>query len=794
MLQDRPGLRAVSVWPRRNGKDLTAINILAGKALKRKGLYLYIAPFANQVRSIIWEGSDGTGSRFIDYIPREIITRKLDQSMKLWLSNGSVIHLLGSDNPDAIVGTNPLGIVFTEFSLHKEAIWGYMRPILAENGGWALFNGCLAAGTPVITPTGLRRIEDMRAGQFVNAETDTLARVDAPHVNGIAEVYTVTTAKGYTLTATPNHKIDTPAGWVRIDALKPGQPLLLRPPTSPEVSLDLEAYVQGVIAGDGTISCQPGCHRVTVTLVKESKIQAILPRLREYTSDPERQAQWIQSGRGAKPAFSWTCTDGKHWRFSSKAWAQQLTALQIKDFPDTIFFGDKNRLASYIAGLFDTDGTVRQNTNECKFATNNFQVAKRVHQALFSLGIISTLQAHEPRNDSRLGWQSDKDSYTVTITGPDCILFFAAIPVARLKNTYTAKRQSPERVLIDTVATVKAESEPCETYDICLPAPHRYQAAGFTVHNTPRGMNHFYQMAKMAEANPSWFYERLTADDTGYPSKADIEEERQAGMPESLIEQEFYTSWVSSSEETLIPLDKIQLTVENWLEPAAYSFAPRIIGVDPAYAEKGDRAVIVRRQGRKVWEPEAFQGIDPMALATRVVSHIREWKAHYVFVDAGRGEAVWSRLNQLGYADRVIPVNFSGKTYDPLCFRKKDEIWNRLKQYICSPLTPDLPDHSDLIRDISAPTFKINDRGLLEIESKQHLKDRGFRSTDFGDALALTFSEELDETDPVPQALADMGMTQNDVGRIVDAAYSLDSGRVPYDPLNYMERLSHGFS
>lgn len=309
---------------------------------------------------------------------------------------------------------------------------------------------------------------------------------------------------------------------------------------------------------------------------------------------------------------------------------------------------------------------------------------------------------------------------------------------------------------------------------------------------TPRGMNHFYQMAKMAEANPSWFYERLTATDTGYPSLQDIEEERQAGMPESLIEQEFYTSWVSSSEETLIPLDRIQIAVENFLESAAYSFAPRIIGVDPAYAEKGDRAVIIRRQGRKVWEPEAFQGIDPMALATRVATHIREWKAHYVFVDAGRGEAVWSRLNQLGYADRVIPVNFSGKTYDPLCFRKKDEIWNRLKQYVCGPLTPDLPDHSDLIRDISAPTFKINDRGLLEIEGKQHLKDRGFRSTDFGDALALTFSEELDETDPVPQALADMGMTQNDVGRIVDAAYSLDSDRAPYDPLNYMERLSHG--
>ena len=151
-LQDKRGLRGEMVWPRRNGKDLTSINILTAKALQKPGLYLYIAPFANQVRSIVWDGADGTGKRFLDYIPREIVTRKLDQQMKLWLSNGSIIHLVGSDNPDAIVGTNPLGIVFTEFSLHKPGIWQYMRPVLAENGGWALFNG---------TPRGMNHFYDM---------------------------------------------------------------------------------------------------------------------------------------------------------------------------------------------------------------------------------------------------------------------------------------------------------------------------------------------------------------------------------------------------------------------------------------------------------------------------------------------------------------------------------------------------------------------------------------------------------------------------------------------------------
>jgi len=440
MLQDLPGLRALSVWPRRNGKDLTGINILAAKALQRKGLYHYIAPYANQVRSIIWEGADGSGQRFIDYIPRECIARKLDQQMKVWLSNGSLIHLLGSDNPDAVVGTNPVGQIYTEFSLHKPGIWELMRPVLAENGGWALFNG------------------------------------------------------------------------------------------------------------------------------------------------------------------------------------------------------------------------------------------------------------------------------------------------------------------------------------------------------TPRGMNHMYQMAQMAKANPAWFYERLTAHDTGFPTLEDIDRERKAGMPESLIQQEFFTSWSASSEDTLIPLDKIRLCTTVELSPCDYNFAPRIIGVDPAYAEKGDRAVIQRRQGRMYFEPEVYQGIDPMALATRVSDLIREWRANYIFTDAGRGEALWSRLNQLGHEDKVIPINFGGATYDELYHRKKDEMWGRLKNHICNPAAPPyLPPNDELIRDLSAPHFIINNYGKMQLESKQSLLNRGFRSTDLGDAAALTHAEDLEMEETVTPDMTRLGLTK-DMLDIIEGIHGTQS----YDPLEFL--------
>jgi hypothetical protein len=141
MCQNKKGLRAVVAWHRRAGKDLTSINIMAVKALQRKGLYLYIGPFNNQIRRIIWQGQDGDGRKFIDFIPRELVSRKSEQEMSLTLTNGSVVQLLGADNPDKLVGINPVGIVFSEYSLCDKQAWTLTNPILAENGGWALFNG-----------------------------------------------------------------------------------------------------------------------------------------------------------------------------------------------------------------------------------------------------------------------------------------------------------------------------------------------------------------------------------------------------------------------------------------------------------------------------------------------------------------------------------------------------------------------------------------------------------------------------------------------------------------------------
>jgi phage terminase large subunit len=100
----------------------------------------------------IWEGRDKTGRSFLDHVPREIISRQNDSELKLILKNGSLIRLVGTDNVDAIMGTPPSGAIFSEYSLQKPSAWDYIRPILLENKGWALFNG---------TPRGKNHFYDL---------------------------------------------------------------------------------------------------------------------------------------------------------------------------------------------------------------------------------------------------------------------------------------------------------------------------------------------------------------------------------------------------------------------------------------------------------------------------------------------------------------------------------------------------------------------------------------------------------------------------------------------------------
>lgn len=135
------GTRAVLCWHRRAGKDENCLHYTATQGFQRKGTYWHMLPQAAQARKSMWDAiNPHTGRRRVDDVFPPELGRQRDQDMLVRLLSGSTWQLVGSDNYDSLVGSPPVGLVFSEYSLANPVSWAILRPILMENGGWAAFN------------------------------------------------------------------------------------------------------------------------------------------------------------------------------------------------------------------------------------------------------------------------------------------------------------------------------------------------------------------------------------------------------------------------------------------------------------------------------------------------------------------------------------------------------------------------------------------------------------------------------------------------------------------------------
>lgn len=133
--------RECLIWHRRAGKDDYQLHKTAVAAHMRVANYWHCLPKYEQARKAIWEAvNPHSGKRRIDEaFPPELRTRTDNQSMTIEFRSGSIWRVIGSDNPDSLVGAPPAGIVFSEWALCNPSAWAYLSPILAENSGWASF-------------------------------------------------------------------------------------------------------------------------------------------------------------------------------------------------------------------------------------------------------------------------------------------------------------------------------------------------------------------------------------------------------------------------------------------------------------------------------------------------------------------------------------------------------------------------------------------------------------------------------------------------------------------------------
>lgn len=131
--------RFIQVNHRRAGKDHTWKTIAIGAALQKPQLILYTLPTIAQAKKVIWRDINEQGQSLDNYLPDLYIDKKDNSDLYIKFINGSLIQFAGADNFDSLRGTNPNLIIFSEASYQSPKAWDIMSPILAKNGGTAVF-------------------------------------------------------------------------------------------------------------------------------------------------------------------------------------------------------------------------------------------------------------------------------------------------------------------------------------------------------------------------------------------------------------------------------------------------------------------------------------------------------------------------------------------------------------------------------------------------------------------------------------------------------------------------------
>lgn len=294
-----------------------------------------------------------------------------------------------------------------------------------------------------------------------------------------------------------------------------------------------------------------------------------------------------------------------------------------------------------------------------------------------------------------------------------------------------------------------------ETFDACEGA---FSGTGETfvlalsTPGAPQGR--FYDIHSRKPGYLDWFVKHVTLEDAIRANRIAPEwaeaRKLQWGDTSALYMNRVLGEFHAGDEDAVIPLAWAEAAVERWHEWVEAGKpdlgGPHTLGVDVARTGE-DKTVIALRWGDVITEIRPFTHADTMATTGRVAGILESDDRATAIVDViGIGAGVVDRLRELGM--RVQPFNAAKRS------RRRDisgelgfvntraAAWYNLREQLdpSRGATLCLPDSEDLLADLSAPhQGEIMSGGKIKVESKDDIKKRLGRSTDFGDAVVQAF-------------------------------------------------------
>jgi hypothetical protein len=212
-----------------------------------------------------------------------------------------------------------------------------------------------------------------------------------------------------------------------------------------------------------------------------------------------------------------------------------------------------------------------------------------------------------------------------------------------------------------------------------------------------------------------------------------------------MIQQEFYCSFLASTEDILIPFIHIQAALNR---DVRYNQSGRIAGLDVARFGD-DRTCLVIRQGGQLIYIDLWKGNDTVQSAGKIIQAYKNKFFDCIAIDViGIGAGVYDMVKNAGVPCVAVNVSEASPVNDSRFYRMRDYLWWQFREWFldsaCS-ISPGIPqkEKDSLIVDISDIHYGYTPSGQIRIETKDEMKERLGFSPDVGDACIHTYHPSI---------------------------------------------------
>lgn len=272
---------------------------------------------------------------------------------------------------------------------------------------------------------------------------------------------------------------------------------------------------------------------------------------------------------------------------------------------------------------------------------------------------------------------------------------------------------------------------------------------------------------QLKELWPTFITITADPDDPRRTPRVDIEHARQQiklyGRDNPWVMSTILGLFPPTGTNQLLGPDQVEAAMKRHLTEDKYSFSQKRLGIDAA-RWGDDPWVIFPRQGLAAFRPVEMRHPRSEEVAARVALAKKNWGSEVEAFDGTGGFAAGAidAMHLAGHAP--LEINFSGKANDSRFFNKRSEMWFEMADW-CKRGGA-LPNNPILAAELCAPIYYFQD-GKFRLEEKDQIKTRLKRSTNYADALCLTF------------CMVDMPAADSPLARLTGNKVKND-----YDPIN----------